>query len=460
MRLQHLKSSTVLVEDGDVSVLCDPWMLDGAFYGSWAHYPPLDYEPEDYADVDYIYVSHIHPDHFHRPTMDRLDKDTPVLIHDYATDFLRKNIEGMGFEDVRELPHGERTHLGGDLHVNIFGADDCDPEKCGKYFGCSWWMDSATDRRTDGSTQIDSMGVFDDGEDVLVNANDCRWPMSDAACRRVRDQYGDVTLLLMQYSAANFYPQCVGDYSEAELREEQESVIQEMYEDAEAFVNALEPAYFMPFAGSYTLAGKYAWRNEYLAVPERHEALEHFSTTDSIPADSRAFMLNSEEHFDLATGERSAPFEPIDPEEKQRYVDEVLSEYTYPYEDDEMPTLEDLTELLGPAFEHLEEKREGIGYESETTVLLDLVDDKVAAFTMAGDSPEILDEREAEQVEEYVRMRMDPRLLQRILKGPQYAHFNNAEIGSHITFEKEPDVYERPLYYAMSFFHEPRKATA
>lgn len=34
MRVRHIKSSTVLVESGDVSVLCDPWILDGAFYGA------------------------------------------------------------------------------------------------------------------------------------------------------------------------------------------------------------------------------------------------------------------------------------------------------------------------------------------------------------------------------------------------------------------------------------------
>ncbi|WP_232688816.1 MBL fold metallo-hydrolase [Halobacterium zhouii] len=461
MRLRHLNASTVVVESDDVSVLCDPWMLDGAFYGSWAHYPPLDYEPEDYADVDFIYVSHIHPDHFHRPTMERLDEDTPVLIHDFATDFLRQNIEALGFEDVRELPHDERTHLAGDLHLNILGADDCDPEACGSYFGCSWWMDSVAGRRTDGSTQIDSMGVFDDGEDVLVNANDCRWPMSDAACRRVVDRYGDVTMLLVQYAAANFYPQCMGDYPEEQLRAEQADVIEEMYQDAEAFVNVLEPDYFMPFAGDYTLAGKYAWRNDYLAVPERHEARDHFETSENVPEDAECVLLDAEEHLDLETGEQSAPFTPVDPKAKEQYIEEELSTHTYPYEDDEMPTLDDLEALLDPAFGHLTEKREAIGYESDTTVLLDLVDGKVAAFAMNdGGSPEILSESEAADVEEYVRMQMDPRLLARILKGPQHAHFNNAEIGSHITVEKQPDVYERPLYYAMSFFHEPTKVPA
>jgi len=34
-----------------------------------------------------------------------------------------------------------------------------------------------------------------------------------------------------------------------------------------------------------------------------------------------------------------------------------------------------------------------------------------------------------------------------------YAHWNNAEIGSHIEFERQPEIYERKLYYSMNFFH-------
>jgi len=453
MRLRHLKSSSVVVETDETSVLCDPWLLDGAFYGSWAHYPPLSFEPADYNHVDYIYVSHIHPDHFHRPTMEAMDDDIPVLIHDYATDFLKQNVERYGF-DVIELPHAERTHLDGDLHVNILGADNCDPEVCGNYFGCGWWMEDSSARTTDGSTQLDSMAVFDDGSDVLVNANDCRWPLSERACEVVNNQYGDIDLLLMQYSAANFYPQCMNDLSHEEKLAARDEVIGEMYEDAEGFINTLEPEYFMPFAGSYTLSGDLADRNEYVASPSRIEAFWHFAGSSNIePQDSRPILLNSEEYFDLETGTPSSTYTPVDPAERQEYIETELADRSFPFEDDEHPDLDELTELLDAAYEHMDEKRQQIGWESDTTVLLDLVDETVAAISMTGDGYELLTETAARDVDEYVRITIDDRLLHRILRGPQYAHFNNAQIGSHVGFEKDPDVYERPLYYVMSFLH-------
>ena len=55
--------------------------------------------------------------------------------------------------------------------------------------------------------------------------------------------------------------------------------------------------------------------------------------------------------------------------------------------------------------------------------------------------------------EKYVSYKVDPKLLYRILRGPRYAHWNNAEVGSHIMFAKRPEIYERGLYFSMNYFH-------
>ena len=52
----------------------------------------------------------------------------------------------------------------------------------------------------------------------------------------------------------------------------------------------------------------------------------------------------------------------------------------------------------------------------------------------------------------YVRLTLDTKLLKWILMGPKFAHWNVAENGSHISFDREPNVYERGLYYCLSYF--------
>ena len=58
-----------------------------------------------------------------------------------------------------ELDHDKRTHLKDELYINILAADDCNPELCHKYFGCSMI------EKNFGSTSIDSIAVFYNGDE-------------------------------------------------------------------------------------------------------------------------------------------------------------------------------------------------------------------------------------------------------------------------------------------------------
>lgn len=453
MKVRHITSSTVVVEAGDTRVLCDPWLVDGAFYGAWAHYPPLEYEPEDFDDVDYIYVSHVHPDHCHAETLERLDSSIPVLVHDYQWDFLRHNIEAAGFT-VHELDHDDPTTLSDDLQINVLASDNCDPEVCGNHFACPWFVESAsTDFQPSGSTQLDSLAVFDDGEQVVVNVNDCRWPMTKRAAREVRDRYGEVDLLLHQYTFAGGYPQARLDYSHDRLLEAAEERRLQSLESAVGFLELFEPTYHVPFAGSYALAGNLAPLDRYVARSLRSEAKEYFDACERVDDATECVLLNSGEFVDVATGERSAPYTPIDPEARRLYVEAELAGASFPFEDDPVPDMADFEAVFPEAYEHFDERRRAMGFESETEVCLSLVDGHYARFTADGAGFEYVEELPERTDRRRVRLEMDPRLTRRVLKGPRYAHFNNAYIGSHLRFAIEPDEYERALFYALSFLH-------
>ena len=60
-----------------------------------------------------------------------------------------------------------------------------------------------------------------------------------------------------------------------------------------------------------------------------------------------------------------------------------------------------------------------------------------------------LNKIKAEVAVQYV----DHNLLHRLLRGPRFAHWNNAEIGSHLRFDRKPDVFERGLYHCLCFLH-------
>ena len=96
MKLINIASATVIVELNSARILIDPWLVDGEYYGSWSHYPKLDINRIDLDSITHIYVSHIHPDHFSQKSFQLLNKNIPVLIHDYESKFLKINIEKLG----------------------------------------------------------------------------------------------------------------------------------------------------------------------------------------------------------------------------------------------------------------------------------------------------------------------------------------------------------------------------
>lgn len=446
MKAQYLTSASVVLGD-EVRILCDPWLEDGAYHGSWAHYPPLSVGPEDFDDVDFVYISHVHPDHCHEATLRGLDRTIPVLIHDYRWDYLADYLEGLGFEQVIELPNDERTHLKGDYHINVLAADNCDPELCGNFFGCDWYADD----ETHGSTQVDSMAVVDDGEHVVVDTNDCPYPMAERSLHAIKEQYGGVDALFHQYTGAQFYPQRQLDYSHEQKLAERDRVVEEKLEYATKFVELLEPDYHVPFAGQYFLAGRFAHLNRYTAIPEREDALAYFREHVDQDAHECVF-LNEGESIDLATGDRSAPFEPVDVEERRRYIIQELSRREFDYEGGPLPDSTTLQAAIPDAYERLEDKRDAIGYRTETDIYVGMRRDDYVRVSMDGSGYEFVEAPDFDDLEGYVRMELDPRLLERILDGD--AHWADAKIGSHIGIAKRPDIYERGLYNCMSAFHQ------
>ena len=135
MKITHLASASVLIEHKNTKILTDPWLVGDEYYGSWSHYPKLNLDISKLDDIDYIYVSHIHGDHMSIDTIKQLNKDIPILIHNYDSKFVKSILERLG-RKVIELDHGEEFNCGEDLNIRIYAADDCDPEVCFKFFGC------------------------------------------------------------------------------------------------------------------------------------------------------------------------------------------------------------------------------------------------------------------------------------------------------------------------------------
>ena len=446
MKLTYFQSSSVILEHEGIKIFTDPWLIDGELYGSWSHYPPLNVKPEQFNDVDYIYLSHIHQDHFSQKTLSQMNKKIPVIIHNFASKVMKNNIEKLGFK-VMELKHNQRTHLKNNVYINILAADNCDPQLCYKYFGC------APLEVKFGSTSIDTMCVIDNGDQVVVNTNDCPFDLAQTSAKIIKDFYKNVDLLLVGYTSASAYPQCF--VMSSENKDKAMSVLkQEFLSKAEKYINLFEPKYFLPFAGRYTLTGKLAALNDYRGVTELDDAYDYFITSPKIDQQkNKCIILNSEVSFDITSGITEKPYERIDVQEKNKYITNVLSNKKLDYETDQEPTDDELTSLIEKSYQRFEHKRKELRFSTETIVIIKLSNEKYVTISCNGNGWKVMNEKEMKDVQKFIKMSLDRKLLKRILLGPARAHWNVAENGSHIIFERNPDVYERGIYYCLSFFY-------
>ena len=82
------------------------------------------------------------------------------------------------------------------------------------------------------------------------------------------------------------------------------------------------------------------------------------------------------------------------------------------------------------------------------------VNDKLIKILPERNKLEIIKKNELNKKENYVKYNIDIRLLSRLLSGPRYAHWQNAEIGSHLNFFRSPNLYDRDLYFSTIYLHQ------
>lgn len=213
MRFTVIGHAAMFVETSGPSLLVDPWLSGSAGWRSWWQYPPSAPAKPAWLAPDYLYLTHHHPDHFHYPSIRRIDRDTQILIPRFGVRRMEDELRGLGFSRIREIDHAEICELAPGVRVASYqyGFDD-------------------------------TLFVIADGEDVLVDANDCK--IRGLAMRQVQRDFGSPAVLLKSHSFAQAYPACYRAEDPADL----ELIDRDTYlNDAVEAIRALEPRFAVPF---------------------------------------------------------------------------------------------------------------------------------------------------------------------------------------------------------------------
>ncbi len=78
------------------SILFDPWLEGPAFFGSWHLHPKPQVKAGDIKPTA-IVITHPHPDHFHIPTLEKINKKTPIYFPSFPSRIIEKELDKLGF---------------------------------------------------------------------------------------------------------------------------------------------------------------------------------------------------------------------------------------------------------------------------------------------------------------------------------------------------------------------------
>ena len=451
MKIKLYRSSTVGIESENFKILTDPWLTDGEYYGSWYHYPPFDFSKKlnEINSYNAIYISHIHPDHCSEKTLLQINKNIPIYIHEYHSKFLKFKLEKLGFK-VTELENGKRHKIFKETYISIYAADNCDPKLCYKFNGCANLFS-----KDNKSQQIDSFSIIENKDYSILNLNDCPFELTSVVLKKTLKLYKKIDLAMIGYGGAGPYPQCFENLS---LKEKKIQAIQKKNSfliKAVKYLDIINPKYYLPFAGTYVLSGKLVNLNELRGVPTIDEAYTFIDNELRQKNSSiKAAKINVDKIFDLSLQINYSEYKFFNNKKFQNYK-KNLKKIKFDYERDKNVSVNEIFNLAKLAFLNYIKKKIDLNIHVDSDIFFKIK----KYFIMINSSKNIITLVKLKKNEihkhskSYVVLDLDERLFKRILLGPKYAHWNNAEIGSHIKFFRLPDIFERNLHTSISFFH-------
>lgn len=227
MRTRSIGHACLEIETSGLRLLTDPWWAGPAYTNQWYAWPTPQPGGIEERPVDYLYLSHGHEDHLHADTLRRLRPGATALVPEFLSGSLGGYLrDELGFCHVVEMPHGEtitlRRGLRATCYVNV----------------------------------TDSILVLDDGDRVVVNANDALHASSptviDYFCRLLRERHPQIDALYLGFAGASWFPNCLR-LPRKDDREVARGREQLFLDNFVRVVDALRPRIASAYAASFVL---------------------------------------------------------------------------------------------------------------------------------------------------------------------------------------------------------------
>ena len=429
MKIVHRANACFSIFHNGLHVLLDPWMNGPAVAQGWTPFPPAKTKIEDLPKPDLIYISHIHSDHCEESTMEKIDRDTPIMIMDLGPNFLKKMLLTKGFTNLIMLQAGELKSIPGfeGLKVEAFGAS----------FGhiCANVIDSGAIFQWDGIT--------------ILNSNDNK--PSKELCIYLKEKFNEIDLALIPGGGGSGYPAMYENLNQTEKEEIVKKHVDEYKKIFSNAVDILKPRTTVPVAGGFAIRGPLASTVNWLQIRSLdHEEISLFHKNVANYKDANILLVQPGVEIDIENacyiGEGYKPWS----REEQRSFFKELSEIEIEPKvklEGESPAL---LKLLKVARGNLWAKQVDLKMIPNYKIYFSLTDIS-KTYELDLNENRICEIATSQKMQEpFLQMKMDQNTMFEWLLG--YEDFNMLDSGHRILFNRVPNIYVVEAYYLMSLF--------
>jgi UDP-MurNAc hydroxylase len=427
--------------DSGQSVVCDPWILDGAYYGSWFHYPPIVVTEEIYNETEFIYISHLHPDHFDAQSLKLFDRSIPVIIARRSNPALLNALVGLGFENIYQLEVGKFHSFDG--------------------FEFRVWKDfvgESVSRHDSLNFELDSSLAIVGDDQLILNLNDN--VIEPKSAFDLKSEIPTITCALIPYAGGGAYPQLFTNLSRAEKLAAKESLKRRFLENFLEVAKILNPIVTIPVAGEYVIGGKNWEYTEFLHTPTPTEIIDAWRATE---IDSTLRIMSCGEVINLTIDKQVFETQEIIPTRSYSHLDklrfaESKSSCNYVIDEYRIPTI--LRLPPSKVLQHLNKARVNLSVAQarqdifpKSTLTIQVTNLGVFRCDLSEIDSEFVevpnDKFDSSPID--LRVGLSYEYLYALLTG--HVHWNNLEIGNHISLRRTPEKYDPDLHLMLSFFH-------
>lgn len=248
LQIQVHSHATIEFSYREHSVLFDPWLNGTAYYGAWRLHPELNISVEDLR-VSGVVITHPHPDHFNLPTLEKVNRETPIYFPKFSSGIIERGLDELNFKNLNPMLWNENFSVGNYIKMKFLRPR-------------SLWEDAGV------LTLIEDEGLRFSWLNLV-----------DAGSVIDQNLLGNLDLLTSSFDqGASGYPLTWSHLSEQRKIKILEAQKQNTLELLVRRSNQLRARYFMPFAGHWRLAlpehQKYAEMIPHTTFQELHELFE------------------------------------------------------------------------------------------------------------------------------------------------------------------------------------------